>query len=54
MTVWQRASGGTVNAAFDAAVANHADDLFLDFGDQSYSYGQTERRISQLARLLST
>ena len=54
MTVWQRASGGTVNAAFDAAVANHADDLFLDFGRQSYSYGQTDQRIAQLAWLLST
>ncbi len=53
MTVWQRATGGTVNAAFDEAVGNHADDLFLDFGRQSYSYGQTDRRIAQLARLLS-
>jgi carnitine-CoA ligase len=54
VVVWHRASEGTVNVAFEAAVADHADDLFLDFGRQSYSYGQTDQRIAQLAHLLHT
>ena len=52
MVVWHPNDTDTVNAVFDRAVLEHADDVFLDFGGTSFTYAQTSHRAARTANLL--
>lgn len=54
MVVWHPSDTGTVNAVFDRAVREHADDVFLDFAGTSVTYTQTSHRAAQTANLLTS
>lgn len=54
MATWKESSPDTVNSSFDGAVSAHGQRVFLDFGGETYTYGDIAGRAAQVANLLGS
>jgi crotonobetaine/carnitine-CoA ligase len=52
MTVWSSSAADTIGAVFDRAVESRADEAFLDFSGQVFTYGDVARRVGRTTSIL--